>query len=198
MLSSRASSQPVDQTQVSHIAGRFFTVWATREAQEYWSGYPIPSPGELPDPGVEQGSPALLAYCLLAELPGKDHSTYYIYWFTSLIFCYSYSSSFIVAIHPDVNSPYISEFKQKVQLLPKWLFMLIHRSWSLDGSTFLYFLSPSEYLQRKHLLFNTYCSVPILIPPLWLTWGSCLVNSWARSSALTSAWGLTEKLYRVN
>ena len=37
-LSSRASSQPRDQTQVSHIGGRFFTVWATREAQEYWSG----------------------------------------------------------------------------------------------------------------------------------------------------------------
>ena len=27
-----------DQTQVSHIAGGFFTSWATREAQEYWSG----------------------------------------------------------------------------------------------------------------------------------------------------------------
>ena len=27
-----------DQTQVSHIAGRFFTSWVTREAQEYWSG----------------------------------------------------------------------------------------------------------------------------------------------------------------
>ena len=27
-----------DQTQVSHIAGGFFTVSATREAQEYWSG----------------------------------------------------------------------------------------------------------------------------------------------------------------
>ena len=26
------------QTQVSHILGGFFTVWATREAQEYWSG----------------------------------------------------------------------------------------------------------------------------------------------------------------
>ena len=26
-----------DWTQVSHIAGRFFTNWATREAQEYWS-----------------------------------------------------------------------------------------------------------------------------------------------------------------
>ena len=30
---SRGSSQPRDQTQVSHIAGGFFTVWATREAQ---------------------------------------------------------------------------------------------------------------------------------------------------------------------
>ena len=32
MPSSRGSSQPRDQTQVSHIAGRFFTSWATREA----------------------------------------------------------------------------------------------------------------------------------------------------------------------
>ena len=35
---SRGSSQPRDQTQVSCIAGRLFTIWATREAQEYWSG----------------------------------------------------------------------------------------------------------------------------------------------------------------
>ena len=35
---SRRSSQPRDRTQVSHTAGRFFTSWATREAQEYWSG----------------------------------------------------------------------------------------------------------------------------------------------------------------
>ena len=34
---SRGSSQPRDQIQVSHIAGRFFTSWASREAQEYWS-----------------------------------------------------------------------------------------------------------------------------------------------------------------
>ena len=32
---SRGSSQPRDQTQVSHIAGGFFTSWATREAQSY-------------------------------------------------------------------------------------------------------------------------------------------------------------------
>ena len=35
---SRGSSQSRDQTQVSRIAGGFFTSWATREAQEYWSG----------------------------------------------------------------------------------------------------------------------------------------------------------------
>ena len=27
--------------------------------QEYWSGLPFPSPGDLPDPGTEPGSPAL-------------------------------------------------------------------------------------------------------------------------------------------
>ena len=34
---SRGSSQPRDRTQVSQIAGGFFTSWATREAQESWS-----------------------------------------------------------------------------------------------------------------------------------------------------------------
>ena len=32
IASSKGSSQPRDQTQVSHIAGGFFTIWATREA----------------------------------------------------------------------------------------------------------------------------------------------------------------------
>ena len=36
---SRGSSQPRGRTQVSRIAGTFFTSWATRETQEYWSGY---------------------------------------------------------------------------------------------------------------------------------------------------------------
>ena len=38
LLSSRGASQPRDQTQVSRIAGGFFTSSATKEAQEYWSG----------------------------------------------------------------------------------------------------------------------------------------------------------------
>ena len=122
---SRELFWPRDQTQVSCIAGRHFTLWATREdqrkkshyvmikefihqknkafiyiyasnigapkytkvliaqscptlwtsrivarqallsmelpRQEYWSGLPLPSPGDLPGPGIESGSPALQA-----------------------------------------------------------------------------------------------------------------------------------------
>ena len=39
--------------------------------QECWSGLPFPSPGDLPDPGIEPGSPALQADALLSEPPGK-------------------------------------------------------------------------------------------------------------------------------
>ena len=39
--------------------------------QEYWSGLPFPSPGDLPNPGIEPGFPALQADFLLSEPPGK-------------------------------------------------------------------------------------------------------------------------------
>ena len=41
--------------------------------QEYSSGLPFPSPGNLPDPGIELESPAFQADSLPAELPGKSH-----------------------------------------------------------------------------------------------------------------------------
>jgi len=43
------------------------------EAQEYWSGYPILSPGDLPDPGIKPGSPALQVGSLETELSGKPN-----------------------------------------------------------------------------------------------------------------------------
>ena len=39
--------------------------------QEYWSGLPFSSPGDLPDPGIEPGSPTLQADALPSELPGN-------------------------------------------------------------------------------------------------------------------------------
>ena len=60
-----------DWTQVSRIADGLFTSWDTREAQEHWSGYSIPAPADLPDTGIEPGSPALEAESLPTELWGK-------------------------------------------------------------------------------------------------------------------------------
>ena len=40
--------------------------------QEYWGGLPFPSPGDLPNPGTEPGSPALQTDALPSEPPGKS------------------------------------------------------------------------------------------------------------------------------
>ena len=42
--------------------------------QEYWSGLPLPPPGDLPDPGTEAMSPALAGGLFTTEPPGKPHS----------------------------------------------------------------------------------------------------------------------------
>ena len=42
--------------------------------QEYWSGLPFPSPGDLPNPGIEPGSPALQADALPSEPLGKKET----------------------------------------------------------------------------------------------------------------------------
>ena len=42
--------------------------------QEYWSGFPFPPPGDLPDPGIKPASPvspAVAGGFLTTELPGK-------------------------------------------------------------------------------------------------------------------------------
>ena len=39
--------------------------------QEYWNGLPFPSPGDLPNPGMEPRSPALAGELFTTEPPGK-------------------------------------------------------------------------------------------------------------------------------
>ena len=46
--------------------------------QEYWSGLSFPSPGNLPNPGIKPGSPALQTDCLLSEPPGKPRVRKYV------------------------------------------------------------------------------------------------------------------------
>ena len=64
-----------------HSCGRLFATPRTVTCQaplsmgvsrrEYWSGLPFPSPGNLPTPGIQPGSPSLQADSLSSEPPGK-------------------------------------------------------------------------------------------------------------------------------
>ena len=65
---------------LSHVP-LFVTPWTVaRQAppsmefsrQGYWSGLPFPSPGDLPDPGIEPWSPALQVDTLPSEPPGNQ------------------------------------------------------------------------------------------------------------------------------
>ena len=42
---------------------------------KYWSGWPFPSPGDLPNPGIESRSPELQVDSLPSESPGKPKNT---------------------------------------------------------------------------------------------------------------------------
>ena len=58
--------------------------------QEYWSGLPFPSSGDLPDPGIEARSPALQVDSLPSEPPGKSQAlskknvAWWMYWWLTL------------------------------------------------------------------------------------------------------------------
>ena len=67
---------------LSHVR-LFATLWTVAcqvalsmefSRQKYWSGLPFPSPGDLPHPGIEPGSPALQADSLPSESLRKPHS----------------------------------------------------------------------------------------------------------------------------
>ena len=55
--------------------------------QEYWSGFPFPSPEDFPDPGIESGSPVLQADSLPTELLGKPYICIYIYIYMCVCVC---------------------------------------------------------------------------------------------------------------
>ena len=66
-------------TSLPHLQGNHFSVFPPQclsmgfSRQEYWSGLPVSSPGDLPDPGMEPGSSTLQADSLPSKPPGKPH-----------------------------------------------------------------------------------------------------------------------------
>ena len=79
--------------------------------QEYWSGLPCPSPGDLPDPGIEPGSSALQPDSLPSEPPGKPWETYRLFfiYYRTLKFCLQQSGfSWILCILLILHPPWVS------------------------------------------------------------------------------------------
>ena len=62
--------------------------------QEYWSGLPCPSPGYLPNPGIEPRFPALQAESLASESPGKP-----------ILVAYFIPDSFFLLLHCSYFAP---------------------------------------------------------------------------------------------
>ena len=69
--------------ELSHsvMSDSFATLWTVAHQvplsiglprREYWSGQPFPSPEDLPEPGIELGSPALAGGFFTTEPPGKS------------------------------------------------------------------------------------------------------------------------------
>ena len=73
VLSRPALCDPMDCTPLGSSVFGILSFWGgdSFSRQEYWSGSPCLPPGDLPDTGIEHGSPALQAYSLPPELPGK-------------------------------------------------------------------------------------------------------------------------------
>ena len=76
--------------------------------QEYWSGLPFPSPGDLPNPGIEPGSLTLQAVSLLCEPPGKPSHTLMC---TQISQGSCYNSFDSVALDGALDSASLTSFK---------------------------------------------------------------------------------------
>ena len=71
------ASVPMCAQSLSHVQ-LFVTPWTVASqvplsmgffGEEYWNGLPFPSPGDLPDPGIEPASPALMGEFFTSEPP---------------------------------------------------------------------------------------------------------------------------------
>ena len=77
-----SSKSIFNQSELSQSCLTFATPWTVAcqaprsmkfSRQEYWSGLPFLSPGDLPNPGIEPGSPTWKADALSSEPPGNTY-----------------------------------------------------------------------------------------------------------------------------
>ena len=82
--------------------------------QEYWSGLPFPSPGDLPDPGIEPRSSALHADALISEPPGKPQICICMCIYVCVYTCiYIFS---VAQLYPTLCDPWTVAFRSSLSM----------------------------------------------------------------------------------
>ena len=94
--------------------------------QEYCSGLPFPSPGHLPNPGIEPSSPALAGGFFTTSATWEVHSSFKIYWVTKLELESRYF--FVFFPHRKITG---TTGKRFLVLLKLW--HLPHLSWIMEN-----------------------------------------------------------------
>ena len=79
------------------------SMWFSR--QEYWSGLPFTSPGDLPDPGIEARSPALKADSL--PTMWNEHSCMVVWIFFGIALLWDWNENTFPVLWPLLNIPYL-------------------------------------------------------------------------------------------
>ena len=115
--------------------------------QEYWRGLPFPSPGDLPDPGIEPGSPVLKADSLPSELPRKPFLGPGI---LAPIFCCISSPGGSVVSSLFVRHPGPNPRVGKIPWRMKWQPTLVFLPGKSDGQRCLAGYSPWGHRRVRH------------------------------------------------
>ena len=165
--------------------------------QEYWSGLLFPSPGDLPDPGIESWSPALQTDSSLTEPPGKPLYVYMhallcflVYWHEGLVQT-GCNESVTGSVQQAVVSGFLKVLNHQAHCTSKQLFFIM-REWKVylpQRGTYYHYRVILSAPFKESVLQEQYPSPPhwdsSLVSPLKSVpifevqvWSECWKISW--------------------
>ena len=134
--------------------------------QEYWRGVPFPSPGDLPNPGIEPESPALAGGFFTTEPPRKPHSHIKIRWLNY----YTFIRQTIRLIKNLPMNKYImtrthsitltkTAFNAVLAIRPKSLKVFMHICWNINRNSLCIMGLGDFYFLFYTFRFFSKCSI---------------------------------------
>ena len=164
--------------------------------QESWSGLPFPSPGDLPDPGIEPGSPALQADTLPSQPPGgvsynihfkitglarrfsgrRNMSSSRIHYCYTIVTKECRKKMFVLSFFLRIPDPYLLLESPRPLFPPQGPWTYYQPAWELTFSV-LQHLNLLTLVSREMQEKRTPSACHLLTPELLLLWAKSL-TSW--------------------